>query len=151
MKRAHSCVITATLVIVLTMAGSGNAQDWHDHDRRGPDYHHGVEGGYDGGRWRDGDIRHFHEHDLQLWRGGRWFHGPYEGHEGWWWIVGGVWYFYPQPVYPYPDPYLPPMSVAPMPPASIPPGPSYYYCPSPPGYYPYLPSCPSGWRVVPAR
>ncbi|PWC34992.1 hypothetical protein TSO221_30725 [Azospirillum sp. TSO22-1] len=86
----------------------------------------------------------FREHDFDRWRDGRWYHGPHDGRRGWWWIVGGVWYYYPQPVYPYPDPYLPPM-------APPPPGPSYYYCPNPPGYYPYVPECPAGWRVMPAR
>src|SRR5262245_13254649 len=25
-----------------------------------------------------------------------------------------------------------------------------YYCAQPPGYYPYVPTCPSGWQAVPA-
>ncbi len=30
------------------------------------------------------------------WEGGRWHHQVYNGRMGWWWDVGGVWYFYPQ-------------------------------------------------------
>ena len=99
-------------------------------------------------RWHGGDIRHFEGHDRGRWEGGHWFHGPHLGRPGWWWIVGGVWYFYPQPVYPYPDPYLPPAVVAAP---AAPPGPQYwYYCDATGSYYPYVATCPSGWRPVPA-
>lgn len=139
----------AALILVLASMAPGSAQEWRDHDWHGGGYHHdhGWDRGYHGGYWRDYDIRRFHERDLGLWREGRWFHGPHDGSLGWWWIVGGVWYFYPQPVYPFPDPYRPPVALGPAPPS----GPVYYYCPAPPGYYPYVPSCPSGWRVTPAR
>ena len=30
------------------------------------------------------------------WQGGRWRHEMHNGRLGWWWDVGGVWYFYPQ-------------------------------------------------------
>jgi hypothetical protein len=30
------------------------------------------------------------------WEGGRWHHEVHNGRDGWWWDVGGVWYFYPQ-------------------------------------------------------
>jgi len=105
-------------------------------------------------RWRHGDIRHFHERDLGRWRGGRWFHGEHFGRLGWWWIVDGVWYFYPTPVYPYPDPYVPPAVVVQAPPPSPSPAaaaPQYwYYCSSVKEYYPYVSHCPEGWmKVVP--
>jgi hypothetical protein len=32
------------------------------------------------------------------WEGGRWRHEMHNGRDGWWWDVGGVWYYYPQPV-----------------------------------------------------
>ena len=32
------------------------------------------------------------------WEGGRWRHEIHNGRNGWWWDVGGVWYYYPQPV-----------------------------------------------------
>jgi len=102
-----------------------------------------------------GDIAHFHEHDWDLWRRGRWHHVSHDGHFGWWWVVGPTWYFYPEPVYPYPNPYEPPVAVivpqAPATPAPPPPAPqNWYYCEASKAYYPYVPSCPSGWRAVPA-
>ena len=30
------------------------------------------------------------------WEGGRWRHEVHNGRMGWWWDVGGVWYFYPE-------------------------------------------------------
>jgi len=93
--------------------------------------------------WRDRDIHSFHDHDYGIWRGGHWYHGPYGGRSGWWWIVGGVYYYYPAPVYPYPDPYVPPAVV---------PAPTYwFYCQNPQGYYPYVPSCTVPWQQVPAQ
>lgn len=32
------------------------------------------------------------------WEGGRWHHEVHNGREGYWWDVGGVWYYYPQPM-----------------------------------------------------
>jgi hypothetical protein len=101
-----------------------------------------------------GDIGHFREHDWDLWRGGRWIHDRHGGRWGWWWVVGGVWYFYPSPVYPYPNPYEPPPSVVVTPSAGVAPPPptpqNWYYCEASKGYYPYVPTCASGWRSVPA-
>ena len=101
-----------------------------------------------------GDIARFHEHDWDLWRGGRWYHATHGGRFGWWWVAGGLWYFYPAPVYPYPNPYEPPVAVVvPQAPAAAPPPPqpqNWYYCESAKAYYPYVPSCAEGWRAVPA-
>lgn len=108
--------------------------------------------------WR-GDIRYFDRDDGYRWRGGAWRHARHEGRLGWWWVVGGLWYFYPQPVYPYPDPYIPPVvirqyeSVETTPEIVVAPAtaiPSWYYCESSRGYYPYTASCPEGWKTVPA-
>ncbi|TDR78395.1 hypothetical protein [Paludibacterium purpuratum] len=93
-----------------------------------------------------GDIHRFHERDVTVWRGGNWYHGHHDGRDGWWWIVGGIWYSYVAPVYPYPDPYTPPVVVA-APPA---PAQVWYYCRHPAGYYPYVPEC-RHWEMVPAR
>ena len=93
------------------------------------------------GGWH-GDIGHFQEHDFPRWRGGRWYHGLHEARMGWWWVVGPVWYFYPGPVYPYPDPYVPPTAVVRRP------GRYWYYCVSAADFYPYVPVCPEGWRMV---
>jgi hypothetical protein len=32
------------------------------------------------------------------WEGGRWHHEVHNGRDGWWWDVGGAWYYYPQPM-----------------------------------------------------
>jgi hypothetical protein len=100
--------------------------------------------------WQD-EIHRFHEHDVGVWRRGYWRHGWHAGRCGWWWVVGGAWYWYPVPVYPYPDPYTPPVVVQ-APPTAPPQAQAqlWYYCERPAGYYPYVPECPSGWKTVPA-
>ena len=113
-----------------------------------------------------GDIRHFDRYDRNHWRSGAWRHGSHGGRIGWWWVAGGAWYLYPQPVYPYPDPYRPPFVVeqAPLPvviqvpaPVQSQPGPQvapapqfWYYCDASRAYYPYVATCPGGWQTVPA-
>jgi hypothetical protein len=37
-------------------------------------------------------------HGRLAWGGGRWHHEIHNGRDGWWWDVGGAWYFYPQPM-----------------------------------------------------
>jgi hypothetical protein len=54
-------------------------------------------------RFARGEIRHrdFGGHAYRgrlAWEGGRWHHEVHNGRDGWWWDVGGVWYFYPQPM-----------------------------------------------------
>jgi hypothetical protein len=101
----------------------------------------------------EGNIHRFHEHDLALWQRGHWFHGRYGSRFGWWWVVGGLWYWYPAPIYPYPDPYTPPVVVQVPTTPAVPPhaqAPSWYYCAQPEGYYPYIAACPGGWQTVPA-
>ena len=90
--------------------------------------------------WHDRDIHRFHDHDFDHWQHGRWFEGRHGGRAGWWWIVGPTWYYYPAPVYPYPDPYVPP-AVAPTPGV-------WYYCRPARNYYPYVATCPVPWQVV---
>jgi hypothetical protein len=104
------------------------------------------------------DIRHFQRHDIRRWRDGRWVHGRHDGHLGWWWVAAGIWYFYPRPIYPYPDPYVPsiiierqpPVVIQQTPPATTPSPAYWYYCETSNAYYPYVESCPSGWKKVPA-
>jgi hypothetical protein len=46
-------------------------------------------------------TRNFGGHPYRgrlAWEGGRWRHEMHNGRFGWWWDVGGVWYFYPQPM-----------------------------------------------------
>lgn len=105
----------------------------------------------DNRRHWQGDIRHFDRHDYRVWNEGRWRHERHDGRLGWWWIVSGTWYFYPQPIYPYPDPYIPPVAVAPQRPVQslAPPPPQYwYFCAESNTYYPYVETCPSGWQTV---
>lgn len=103
--------------------------------------------------FRDHDIRHFERHDFDTWRGGRWEHGWHDGHIGWWWGAGGSWYEYPYPVYPYPAPYTPPTVIVQQPAPPLGPAPEqfWYYCDNPKGYYPYVATCPTPWRPVPAQ
>ncbi len=105
------------------------------------------ERGHDRGPWHGRDIRHFRDNDFHSWRGGHWVHGRHGGRFGWWWVVGGVWYNYPAPVYPYPNPYVPPAVVTQVPPPGAVPQ-VWYYCPSVGGYYPYVTACPEGWQQV---
>jgi hypothetical protein len=50
---------------------------------------------------RRGWHGHFYRGAL-AWDRGVWRHEVRNGRYGWWWDVGGAWYFYEQPVYPYP-------------------------------------------------
>jgi hypothetical protein len=101
------------------------------------------------------DYAHFSVSDRTAWRGGRWWHGPWRGRNGWWWLAGGAWYFYDAPVYPYPgyvsdyyvdDDYYGDQDYG-TPGASPY---SWYYCQNPPGYYPYIQTCNGPWQPVPA-
>lgn len=78
------------------------------------------------------------------WHEGRWYHGVHEHFDGWWWVVGLNWFWYPAFVDPYPDYYLPPAVVA---------EPElrrryWYYCELPAGYYPYVTRCEVPWTRV---
>lgn len=103
-------------------------------------------------QWHGRDIHRFQQHDLQRWQGGRWHHGRHLDRLGWWWVVAGTWYFYPRPVYPYPDPYTPPVVVPAPGQPNVAPAPVeyWYYCDASGTYYPYVATCPAGWRRVPA-
>ena len=142
-------------------------RDHHDGPHGGPPPHHGPAHPHD---FRGRDFHHFDHHEREVWVGGRWHHDWHGGRFGWWWDVGGVWYFYPEPVYPYPtvitnevyiDPVPPPPAVvySPPPPAPVvvqavpqgaPPPQFWYYCDAPAGYYPYVSTCGAPWRQVPA-
>ena len=145
MKRHIFSVLTIGVLAAVT-ALPALAQGRHDggrHDGGRVDRH-----GWGGER----DIRHFDHRHFEVWRGGAWHHGRHGGRFGWWWVVAGIWYFYPEPIYTYPDPYVPPVVVVPAPPAPIqpPPAQNWYFCEASKGYYPYVPNCPGGWTAVPA-
>ncbi len=86
----------------------------------------------------------YHHHSFENWKAGRWFHGHHNSRLGYWWIVDNIWYYYPEPVYPYPDPYTPPTIGG----YTYPNGPDvqYWYCPNPQGYYPNVPRCFAPWQ-----
>ena len=128
----------ALALLLLPLLAGPSAADEHER-QRGREHQRGA-------GWH-GEIGRFHEHDLGLWRAGRWHHGRHDGRMGWWWIVGGVWYSYPVRVEPYPDPYQPPVVVIPAPPT---PPQYWYYCADPAGYYPYVAQCRVNWQRVPA-
>ena len=129
----RTTIVSAAITVAALLTVSHPA--WAEHRERG---------------WH-GDIRHFQTRDFHRWRGGRWIHGRHGDRLGWWWVVAGIWYFYPAPVYPYPDPYVPPAVLSPPPPAVAPQAtPYWYYCESARAYYPYVASCPGTWQKVPA-
>jgi hypothetical protein len=86
-------------------------------------------------------------HARPLWGlRGHWVQTWHDGRYGWWWAGPDSWYWYPAPVYyDYPPP---PDYVAPAGPA---PQANWYYCDGAKAYYPYVRSCASGWRAVPAN
>lgn len=136
--------------------GGRGDRDRHQsrHDRNGEshgahDRHrfHGSNGSH-GHRWH-GDIRRFRHHDHHRWRHGSWHHGHRHGRSGWWWVVGPSWYFYPGPVYPYPNPYIPPAVVYET--VVVDTSDYWYYCEHPEGYYPYVEACNQDWIRVPAQ
>jgi len=107
------------------------------------------------------DFRRFSFEERRVWGSGRWLHEIHNGRLGWWWVADGFWYYYPQPIYPYPT-YIPapevvvnapppysPYDAGPPPPAPPPPA-SWYYCDNPQGYYPYVQNCTVQWRPVPS-
>ena len=90
----------------------------------------------------------------------------HDGRFGYWFVVDGIWYFYDQPIYPYPtfvpeivyipeEDYEPPVYVdappeAPPAPYGQPATYYYYFCQDTQTYYPYVTSCASPWQPVPA-
>jgi hypothetical protein len=42
-------------------------------------------------------------HGQLAWRDGRWRHDMRDGWDGWWWDVGGYWYYYPEQIEGPPD------------------------------------------------
>ena len=99
------------------------------------------------------EFARFAPHDREVWLGGHWGHEWHNGRFGWWWFAGGVWYFYDNPVYPYPTVVSEVVYAEPVTAGAPPPGtsaPTYYWCDNPRGYYPYVQSCALPWRPVPA-
>lgn len=107
------------------------------------------------GGWHGG-ITLSHHHDRHARHGGWRKHHHHHHHHGrghsWTWVAGSMPYYYPAPVYTYPNQWEPatitlePAAV----PASPPPTQYWYYCDASSAYYPHVQSCPDGWRAVPA-
>jgi hypothetical protein len=159
------------------MPGTGPTQagSWHGSPHPG-----GPSGAYAHREFRSHDFRHFSGDEQRVWAGGSWHQDWHDGRYGWWWYTNGGWYFYDEPVYPmplfvsdvyvadpgyaapvedapdeapppYPQPYPQPYPAPYPPPAPVPPPQQlWYYCDNPPGYYPYVQSCPTQFRPVPA-
>jgi hypothetical protein len=69
-------------------------------------------------------------------------------------IVPAPWYYAPPPVVYAPPPVVyspPPVVVSPQPAYISQPAQNWYYCENPKGYYPYISTCNSAWRQVPAQ
>ena len=149
-KRVAAAACTAA-IISLCVAGTVRADpQWRGGpEHPGPGDHHAGPGDHRAGPPRHGPPpgavhrEHRRPPPRADWQRGRWQHTVHNGRRGWWWVVGGSWVFYSQPVYPYPAyAYTPP---------PMPAGPATsYYCYNPPGYYPTVPACPEGWYATPA-
>ena len=109
-------------------------------------------------RWGwHGDVRHFDRYDNYRWREGLWRHGWHDGRNDWRWIYfnlapyrpplfieqAPVVVLVPAPMPIQTQPYEPPV-------AALPVQQFWYYCDAAKAYYPYVSSCPSGWKTVPA-
>jgi hypothetical protein len=113
--RHKSAVLSALLLGAALFTGGAASADPKPHPAHpAPRAWHG--GGWHGGAWHGGprpavrnrfvfhnDFRHFTPVERRWWNGGRWSHRWWHGRYGWWWGVGGNFYFYNAPVYPYPD------------------------------------------------
>ena len=121
---------------------------------------------FDRGRFYGRDYAHFTPHEVALWNRGAWHQEFHDGRFGWWYAVDDIWYFYDQPIYPYPTfvpavVYIPEEEEAPPVYVNSPPEPEqppygqpsayyYYFCQDTQTYYPYVTSCNSPWQPVPA-
>lgn len=94
-----------------------------------------------------GRIARFSAPLRARWVRGHWWHGRWHGRLGWWWYVDGGWFFYPAPVYPYPDYVSETYYEEPAQDY----GDYWYYCRDPEGYYPYVQHCSRAWEPVPAQ
>jgi len=115
------------------------------HAPGGPPGAHVVHGGPPGAHVVHGGpipSRTFAGHAYRghlAWEGGHWRHEMHNGRMGWWWDVGGVWYFYPQPMDGPPayvsEDFVDDAAYADAPPVAA-------YDPPPPGAYPPPPPPP---------
>jgi mono/diheme cytochrome c family protein len=95
--------------------------------------------------FRGRDYAQLTAQERVLWQAGSWRHESHNGHFGWWWVTGGIWYFYPEPSYPYPTSIS--AFTYPLPKID---SQYWYYCVDPPGYYPGIRDCYEPWELFPA-
>jgi hypothetical protein len=136
LRMASTSMLAASALNVLNVSAA-NAQ------------HHG--GDYHGSDFHGRDYHNFFPAERRIWRSGRWEHGRHDNRYAWWWSVGGGWYSYPEPIYPFPT-YVPPAVMVQQPPpmpSGLPPAQSWYFCDNPQGYFPYVAACHGPWREFP--
>ncbi len=104
--------------------------------------------GHDLGRFGGHDFGHLTVAQRADWQHGGWHHVWHHGHWGWWWVTGGAWFFYPAPIYPYPD-YIGTEYYYDYYDEYGTPDYYWYYCEDPQGYYPYVQQCNGPWEPVP--
>lgn len=126
-------------------SNQGNHYGWNKEDREHNDWrrdsHPPVRTLPPNYHWRGGFVRD----DIDWWRRGHWEHSHHNGRWGWWWVLGGLWYFYDAPVYPYPVINVPP-NITIYPNESV--ENVRYYCPTSGNYYPYSAVCTVPWERV---
>ncbi len=110
--------------------------------------------GFTGGRPAPRGPMIFHGRDFHRltplefghWRSGHWQHGWHGGRFGWWWSVDGGWYWYADPIYPYPV-AISDVAVVDGPPG-VPGGYKWWLCESSNAYWPYVRTCATPWQAV---
>jgi hypothetical protein len=123
-----------------------------------PNFHGNLGGAQKQSQWNhvlsfhDRNVAHFNVQDRAMWTHGQWRHTSHNGRNGWWWYTNGAWFFYDEPIYPYPDSVSDQYSFdddyADTPDQAGPSPYVWYYCNNPPGYYPYIQSCRGPWQPV---
>lgn len=98
-------------------------------------------------RFAPGHVNRLTVVERDRWRHGHWWHGSHHGRFGWWWAAGPSWYWYAEPVYPYPT-YISTTASYDYAPQGYSEN-SWYYCQDSQAYYPYVKSCDSEWQRVP--
>jgi hypothetical protein len=152
-----SLALLAMAATVLLLSPAAQAQ--HRHGSGGsqlggrgaaaPQFHRGS-GAHQFNRG-SGDVSGF-RHNGFVARGGHHHHHRGFGRAV---VIGGFGfgypYAYPYYAYPYPYPYPYDSSLAAATVYNLPPpAPTWYYCDGAGAYYPYVATCPGGWREVPA-
>ena len=135
MKPRMRLLLAMPILAALVLPARADDHDHgRDYDRGHDDRDHRDHDRHDHRDFHGHDFRSFSPFEFRLWTSGGWFHEPHEGRFGWWWVADGVWYWYPEPVYPYPTYVSEPVAMTPPPPViyAAPPPPVIYAAPPPP-------------------